>query len=150
MQMARVTKPHERTFAKASGQLCQRRFQSLFAAGAVLNFVRAFSPKMSRRVRLYTGKKPIFDEFGVTAVFSGHDELIEMSETRGDPQQGGNPDHTIRYFVPGTVGDGIRNLSTSLLNDKAVFSYRHSPLGQNYGFLDVGYVGASSMPSTIE
>ncbi len=35
-----------------------------------------------------------------------HDEMIEMSDTWGDADSGGDPAHRIRYFVPGTVGDG--------------------------------------------
>lgn len=73
----------------------------------------------------------------MTAVFAGHEELVEMSETRGVAADGGDPNHTIRYFIPGSMGDGIRSQFLSALNPKRVFYYGASPIGRHYGFLDV-------------
>ena len=78
----------------------------------------------------------ILHRYRVTAVFNGHDEAVEMSETTGDPRKGGDPDHVIRYFIPGTAGDGIRDVMVRL-NPKQVFHYADSRIGRHYGFLDV-------------
>jgi hypothetical protein len=79
----------------------------------------------------------LLHRYGVTAVFNGHEEMIEHSETVGDPTLGGDPQHVIRYFTPGTVGDGIRNRTPGLQNPKQVFHYADSIIGRHYGFLVV-------------
>ena len=45
----------------------------------------------------------LLHQYRVTAVFTGHEELVEMSETRGVAADGGDPNHTIRYFIPGSM-----------------------------------------------
>ena len=52
----------------------------------------------------------------VTAVFNGHDEMAEMSDVPGTRAEGGDPRHTLRYFLPGTVGDGLRDELAGDLN----------------------------------
>ena len=48
---------------------------------------------------------------------------------------GGDPSHVIRYFVAGSMGDGIRDELSSLLNPKQVFHYTDSTIGRHYGFV---------------
>ena len=79
----------------------------------------------------------LFHRYRVTAVFNGHEEMVEMSETQGDPSKGGDPNHTIRYFIPGSLGDGVRNKLNNLLNLNQVFHYSDSVTGRHYGFLEV-------------
>jgi hypothetical protein len=79
----------------------------------------------------------LFHLYRVTAVFNGHEEMVEMSETQGDPSRGGDPNHTIRYFIPGSMGDGIRDELSNMLNPNRVFHYRDSAIGRHYSFLVV-------------
>lgn len=53
---------------------------------------------------------PIFMQYGVDAVFSGHDEMWERSEVTGmeiQPEMG-EVNHTIHFYDVGTGGDGLR------------------------------------------
>lgn len=79
----------------------------------------------------------LLHRYGVTAVFNGHEEMMEHSETVGNPKLGGNPAHRIRYFIPGTVGDGLRAPVPGVENPQQVFHYAHSSIGRHYGFLVV-------------
>ena len=90
----------------------------------------------------------LLHQYRVTAVFGGHEELVEMSETQGSASLGGDPSHTIRYFIPGSVGDGIRSRVSTLLNAFRVFDYENSPLGRHYGFLDVTIAPDPASPGT--
>ncbi|MCP3866912.1 MAG: hypothetical protein GY703_02210 [Gammaproteobacteria bacterium] len=79
----------------------------------------------------------LLHRYSVTAVFGGHEEMVEMSETSGDSAIGGNPDHIIRYFIPGSVGDGLRDVHPGVENPDRVFHYSESVIGRHYGFLVV-------------
>lgn len=83
---------------------------------------------------------PLLHRYGVTAVFNGHEEQVEHSETVGDPTLGGDPDHVIRYLIPGTVGDGIRSRVAGIDNPRQVFHYADSRIGRHYGFLVVDII----------
>ena len=90
----------------------------------------------------------LFHRYRVTAVFNGHEEMVEMSETRGDSGLGGDPSHVIRYFVAGSMGDGIRDELSSLLNPNQVFHYTDSTIGRHYGFVLVEIFADPGDPGT--
>jgi hypothetical protein len=52
----------------------------------------------------------LFDEYGVDAVFCGHDEMVEHSVVDG-----------IHFFDTGSAGDGIRGPSAGITNPNQVF-----------------------------
>ena len=85
----------------------------------------------------------LFHRYRVTAVFNGHEEMVEMSETSGDSGKGGNPNHVIRYFVAGSMGDGIRDELSSLLNPSQVFHYTDSTIGAPLRVRPGGYLPQS-------
>lgn len=76
---------------------------------------------------------PLFHHYGVDAVFCGHEEMVEIAETHGVTAKGAA--HKIRYFTPGSAGDGMR--SARIDNDAQVFHYGNTAIGQHYGFLDI-------------
>ena len=53
---------------------------------------------------------PLFEEYGVDAVFCGHDEMVEHSVVNG-----------IDFFDTGSAGDGIRGPSAGITNPNQVF-----------------------------
>ncbi|HEX9724132.1 MAG TPA: hypothetical protein VGC53_07595 [Vicinamibacteria bacterium] len=56
--------------------------------------------------------------------------------------------HVIRYFIPGSMGDGIRDELSQLLNPYQVFHYSDSTLGRHYGFLVVDISPHPDDPNT--
>ncbi len=76
---------------------------------------------------------PLVHQYGVDAVFCGHEEMMEMAETQGVTATGAT--HKLRYFTPGSAGDGIRSARTA--NAAQVFHYGKTAIGRHYGFLDV-------------
>ncbi|MCB1763866.1 MAG: metallophosphoesterase, partial [Gammaproteobacteria bacterium] len=77
----------------------------------------------------------LFHKYRVSAVLNGHDEAGEMSETRGEPAYGGDPEHLLRYFVLPSAGDGLRSKLSDLLNPQRVFHTSDSAEGRHYGLL---------------
>ncbi|MCX7428101.1 MAG: metallophosphoesterase [Planctomycetia bacterium] len=53
---------------------------------------------------------PLFEEYGVDAVFCGHDEMVEHSVVNG-----------IDFFDTGSAGDGLRGPSAGITNPNQVF-----------------------------
>lgn len=76
---------------------------------------------------------PLFHEYGVAAVFCGHEEMMEAAETQGETNA--NEPHKLRYFTPGTAGDGLR--PAAIANTARVFHADDTTIGRHYGFLDV-------------
>ena len=62
--------------------------------------------------------QPLFFRYGVTAVFSGHDELLERSEVTGTEilPDGSQHPHTISFYDVGIGGDGLRGPSNGFDN----------------------------------
>jgi hypothetical protein len=98
-------------------------------------------------VRLLT---PIFMQYGVDAVFSGHDEMWERSEVTGiemKPDQS-EISHTIHFYDVGISGDGLREPCEGLDNPNQAFLV-HTDVpevwendilisgGKHYGHLEV-------------
>ncbi|MGA7306337.1 MAG: metallophosphoesterase [Rhodothermales bacterium] len=61
---------------------------------------------------------PLFLEYGVDAVFAGHDEIWERSVVAGSevPPGGGERPHEIQFYDVGTGGDGLRGSEPGLEN----------------------------------
>lgn len=98
-------------------------------------------------VRLLT---PLFMQYGVDAVISGHDEMWERSEISGNeikPDQNEEL-HTIQFYDVGTGGDGLREQEEGLENPYQKFVvhtdvpevWENNVLksgGKHYGHLEV-------------
>jgi hypothetical protein len=66
---------------------------------------------------------PVFQQFGVDAVFNGHDEMYEHSAVDGleERADGSRTPHTIHYFTVGIGGDGLRGRDAAAENPNRVF-----------------------------
>jgi len=93
---------------------------------------------------------PVFMQYGVDAVFSGHDEMWERSEVIGVETwpEGKEESHTIHFFDVGTGGDGLRGPEAELVNPYQAFlvhadapeTWEEGILlggGKHYGHLEV-------------
>ena len=107
---------------------------------------------------------PLFLQYGVDAVFSGHDEMWERSEVTGTEVR---PDstrvpHTIHFYDVGVGGDGLRGPFEGAENPYRVFlAHNDSPEvwedsllvsgGKHYGHLEVDVVplGTDSMQAIL-
>jgi hypothetical protein len=105
---------------------------------------------------------PVFMKYGVDAVFSGHDEMLERSEVSGMRQNpdGSNVPHTIHFYDVGIGGDGLRGPSEDfdnphrcfLAHDDAKEVWENGQLvsgGKHYGHLEVNLVPDESKTWTI-
>jgi hypothetical protein len=94
---------------------------------------------------------PLFLEYGVDAVFNGHDEMYEHSVVEGaeaGPDGGAMP-HAVHFFTVGIAGDGLRGPDPAVRNPQRVFlAHDDAPEqwnndgvlidgGKHYGHLDV-------------
>ena len=66
---------------------------------------------------------PLFHQYGVDAVLTGHDEMYEHSAVPGQEQlpAGSNRAYTLHVLDLGIGGDGLRGPVAALTNDKQVF-----------------------------
>ena len=93
---------------------------------------------------------PVFMQYGVDAVISGHDEMWERSEVAGleIKSNGLAETHTIHFYDVGLGGDGLRGPIDSLVNPYQKFlAHTHAPEiwedtilingGKHYGHLEV-------------
>lgn len=93
---------------------------------------------------------PLFEEYGVDAVFAGHDEMWERSVVAGTEKRpgGGERPHEIQIYDVGTGGDGLRGPEDGLENPYQRFlAHTGSPEvwngpqlvqgGKHYGHLEV-------------
>jgi len=94
---------------------------------------------------------PLFQRYGVDAVFNGHDEVYEHSKVSGVEQRpdGLDVDHVVHFFVVGIGGDGLRGPNDAVDNPYYVFSaHADAPElrdangilldgGKHYGHLEV-------------
>lgn len=94
--------------------------------------------------------QPLFFQYGVDAVFSGHDELMERSEVSGQEvlADGSKRPQTIHFYDSGIGGDGLRGASTGfdnpfrkfLAHDDSAEVWNGEQLvtrGKHYGHLEV-------------
>jgi len=75
---------------------------------------------------------PLFHQYGVQMVLSGHDEMLELSATQS---QAGL--HTVYYWDVGIAGDGLRPPTPGVVNPAQLFIAHGSPQGKHYGFLQI-------------
>jgi hypothetical protein len=100
---------------------------------------------------------PLFFRYGVDAVFSGHDELLERSLALGTEllPDGASCSHQIHFYDVGVGGDGLRGPSAGfdnpyrqfLAHDNAPEIWEGSRLisgGKHYGHLEVNVTRADS------
>ena len=93
---------------------------------------------------------PVFMQYGVDAVFSGHDEMWERSEVIGveTGPEGKEELHAIHFYDVGTGGDGLRGPEAELVNPYQEFlvhadapeTWEEGILlsgGKHYGHLEV-------------
>lgn len=94
---------------------------------------------------------PIFLQYGVDAVFNGHDEMYEHSVIHGKEQyvDGRQSDHSVHFFTLGIGGDGLRGPDPAVENPQRVFlAHVNAPEvygpdgllkdgGKHYGHLEV-------------
>lgn len=93
---------------------------------------------------------PLFMEYGVDAVFSGHDEIWERSEVTGTERLPGGQEvtHLIHFYDVGTGGDGLRGPLEGTDNPfQAFLAHENAPEvwvegvliegGKHYGHLEV-------------
>lgn len=106
---------------------------------------------------------PLFFRFGVDAVISGHDELLERSEVAGTETRpdGSTRPHLIQFFDVGIAGDGLRGPSTGFDNPHRKF-LAHDDVpevwegrrlvsgGKHYGHLEVNVAPDASGRWTAE
>ncbi|MGB5345654.1 MAG: metallophosphoesterase, partial [Woeseia sp.] len=66
---------------------------------------------------------PLFAQFGVDAVFTGHDEMYEHSAVRGIEMtpDGAQREHTVHFFTVGIGGDGLRGIEPGVSNPQSLF-----------------------------
>lgn len=94
--------------------------------------------------------QPLFMKYGVDAVFSGHDEMLERSLVPGEEKlpDGKKVAHEIHYYDVGIGGDGLRGSSEGfdnpyrkfLAHDDAPEVWKGRQLksgGKHYGHLEV-------------
>ena len=93
---------------------------------------------------------PLFLKYGVDAVFSGHDEMLERSQVPGEEllADGSTRSHSIHCYDVGIGGDGLRGPSTGFDNPYRKFlAHENCPEvwqdgkllsgGKHYGHLEV-------------
>lgn len=93
---------------------------------------------------------PLFFRYGVDAVFSGHDEMLERSQADGTEQlpDGSLRPQTIHFYDVGIGGDGLRGPSAGFDNPfRRFLAHEHAPEvwdgntlisgGKHYGHLEV-------------
>ncbi|MBN1292178.1 MAG: metallophosphoesterase [Candidatus Latescibacteria bacterium] len=93
---------------------------------------------------------PLFMQYGVDAVFAGHDEILERSEVHGTEIISGGTEsqHTIQFFDVGIGGDGLRGPQEGLENpyqkflahNNAAEQWENGKLvdgGKHYGHFEV-------------
>lgn len=113
-----------------------------------------FSGQSGRALRVLL---PLLMRHGVDAVFSGHDELWERSEARGEQvlPNGDRRLHTIHFYDVGTGGDGLRGPMEGfenpgrrfLVHDNAPEIWQGERLvsgGKHYGHLEVNVAPVAS------
>lgn len=106
-----------------------------------------FSGQSGRALRVL---EPLFHKYGVDAVFSGHDEMLERSVSRGVETlpSGATRPREIPYYDAGIGGDGLRGPSPNfdnpirkfLAHDDAPEVWNGRQLvsgGKHYGHLEV-------------
>ena len=67
---------------------------------------------------------PLFLQYGVDAVFNGHDEMYEHSVVPGQESMpdGSQAQHSVHFFTVGIGGDGLRGSEPGVRNPYRVFS----------------------------
>lgn len=94
--------------------------------------------------------QPLFLKYGVDAVISGHDEMLERSLVRGEEllPDGSSAPQEIQYYDVGIGGDGLRGPSAGFDNPHRQF-LAHDDLpeawegnqlksgGKHYGHLEI-------------
>lgn len=75
---------------------------------------------------------PLFHQYGVQLVLSGHDEMLELSATTSETGE-----HTVYYWDVGVAGDGLRPPTPGVENPARVFIAHESAQGKHYGFLQI-------------
>lgn len=119
-------------------------------------------PQSGRPMRVLV---PLFMEYGVDAVFCGHDEMYEHSRVSGVTTlpNGMERPHVIDFWDIGIGGDGLRGPQESLANPEQVFlAHTDSPEipgpdgsiadgGKHYGHLEVNVeqTGENTWQATI-
>ena len=94
--------------------------------------------------------QPLLFRYGVDAVFSGHDEMLERSQVSGTETlpDGSTRPHSIHFYDVGIGGDGLRGPSAGYDNPYRKFlAHEHAPEvwkgkqlvsgGKHYGHLEV-------------
>ncbi len=106
---------------------------------------------------------PLFLQYGVDAVFSGHDEMWERSVVTGlEILPGGSQqDHILHFYDVGTAGDGLRGPEEGLDNPNRAFlvhtdvpeQWENGILkagGKHYGHLEVNIFPGEESKWTAE
>lgn len=107
--------------------------------------------------------QPLLLRYGVDAVFSGHDEMLERSQVQGREvlPDGSERDHVLHYYDAGIGGDGLRGPSEGfenparrfLAHDDAPEVWENGRLisgGKHYGHLEVNVAPDASDHWTVE
>lgn len=94
--------------------------------------------------------EPLFHRYGVDAVLSGHDEMLERSKTIGVEvlPDGTERSHAIHFYDVGLAGDGLRGPSTGFDNPARQFLAHDNSAevwdgrrlvsgGKHYGHLEI-------------
>jgi 3',5'-cyclic AMP phosphodiesterase CpdA len=115
---------------------------------------KGFSGQSGRALRVL---QPILAKYGVDAVFSGHDEMIERSATTVTEQlpSGGTRERTLHFYDVGAGGDGLRGPAVGFDNPIRKFlAHDDSPEvwegkrlvsgGKHYGHLEVNILPPSA------
>ncbi len=108
---------------------------------------KGFDNQSGRPVRVLDG---LFMKYGVDAVFSGHDEMLERSVVSGMEVRpdGSETPHNVQYYDTGIGGDGLRGPEDGLANPYQKFlAHTDSPEvwkdgvlvdgGKHYGHLEI-------------
>jgi len=114
--------------------------------GAPPGFGKSFDPQSGQAARLLT---PVFLQYGVDAVFSGHGEIWERSLVEGfETVDNLKSHHAVHFYDVGTGGDGLRSPVEGITNPKQKFiAHKGAPEvwkdgllisgGKHYGHLEV-------------
>jgi 3',5'-cyclic AMP phosphodiesterase CpdA len=118
---------------------------------------KGFSGQSGRALRVL---QPLLAKYGVDAVFSGHDEMIERSATTVTEQlpTGGTRERALHFYDVGAGGDGLRGPAAGFDNPIRKFlAHDDSPEvwegkrlvsgGKHYGHLEVN-ITPPSTPNT--
>ncbi len=118
---------------------------------------KGFSGQSGRALRVI---QPLLAKYGVDAVFSGHDEMIERSATTvmEELPGGGTRERTLHFYDVGAGGDGLRGPAANfdnpirkfLVHDDAPEVWEGKRLvsgGKHYGHLEVN-ITPPSTPNT--